>query len=166
MYCSPIWRPHLIKHILLLESVQRKATKWILQDFNSDYRSRLCKLKLLPLMRQFEFNDISFFLKSISSTSNHFDVLQFIKFSHTARSPCPRLSHKFSRYNTTRHSYFTRLPRLWNKLTESTDLYSCSTSAAKLKLYNLLWSSFLQSFDSENTCSLHHLCPCSRCVVQ
>ena len=41
-YCSVIWRPHLIK---LLESVQRRATKFIFNDFTSDYKSRLIKLR-------------------------------------------------------------------------------------------------------------------------
>ena len=38
-YCSPVWRPHCIKDISLLESVQRKATKWILNDYVSDYKT-------------------------------------------------------------------------------------------------------------------------------
>jgi hypothetical protein len=40
LYCSHIWRSHLIKDIKLLESVQRKATKWILNDYKMD-----CKLR-------------------------------------------------------------------------------------------------------------------------
>ena len=64
-YCSQIWRPHLIKDISLLESVQRKATKWILNNFILDYKSRLCSLQLLPLMMSFEVNDITFFITSV-----------------------------------------------------------------------------------------------------
>ena len=33
-YCSTIWRPYLLKDIALLESVQRRSTKWILNDYN------------------------------------------------------------------------------------------------------------------------------------
>ena len=59
-YCSPILRPNLIKDILLLESVQRRATKFILNDYSSDYKTRLTSLKLLPLMYRLELNDIMF----------------------------------------------------------------------------------------------------------
>ena len=53
-YCSQLWRPHLTKDILLIERVQRRATKYILGYFNSDYKTRLLKLRLLPLMMEFE----------------------------------------------------------------------------------------------------------------
>ena len=48
LYCSQIWRPHLIKDIKLFESVQRRATKFILQDYHSSYKDRLIALHLLP----------------------------------------------------------------------------------------------------------------------
>ena len=37
-YCSPIWRPYLLKDIALLETVQKRATKWILNDYQSGYK--------------------------------------------------------------------------------------------------------------------------------
>ena len=57
-YCSQVWRPHLLKHIMSLERVQRRATKFILNDFSSDYKSRLVVLQIFPLMMQLEVNDI------------------------------------------------------------------------------------------------------------
>jgi len=44
MYCSPVWRPHLMKDINNLELLQRRATKYILNDYASDYKTRLVKL--------------------------------------------------------------------------------------------------------------------------
>jgi len=41
MYCSPVWHPHLMKDITKIERLQRRATKYILQDYNSDYKTRL-----------------------------------------------------------------------------------------------------------------------------
>ena len=61
-YCSPLWRPHLLKDIELLEQIQRRATKFILNDYSSDYKFRLTSLKLLPLMMFYELLDLSFFI--------------------------------------------------------------------------------------------------------
>ena len=49
-YCSQLWRPSLIKDIVCLERIQRRATKFILNDYSMDYKSRLTSLGLLPLM--------------------------------------------------------------------------------------------------------------------
>ena len=65
-YCSQIWRPQLIKDIVLLESVQRRATKWILDDFQSNYKSRLLLTGLLPLIMVYEVNDVVFFYEICS----------------------------------------------------------------------------------------------------
>ena len=46
----------LFNDILLLEKVQRRATKVILNDYTSDYKSRLIKLQLLPLMYAYELH--------------------------------------------------------------------------------------------------------------
>ena len=49
VYCSQVWRPHLVKDIKLLEDVQRRASNFILNDYTSDYKTRLLQLSLLPL---------------------------------------------------------------------------------------------------------------------
>ena len=67
LYCSPLWRPYLIKDILLLERVQCRATKFILDDYSMDYKSRLINLELLPLMYIYKLTDTLFTIKSFKN---------------------------------------------------------------------------------------------------
>ena len=64
-YCSQVWRLHFIKDITSLERSQQWATKFILNDFTTYYRSRLISLNLFHLMYFFKFLDILFFLPSV-----------------------------------------------------------------------------------------------------
>ena len=41
IYCSPIRRPWFIKNIMLLEGIQCKSTNYILNNYHSDYKTRL-----------------------------------------------------------------------------------------------------------------------------
>ena len=58
MYCSIVWRPNLIKNITLVKRIQRRETKFILNDYDFSYFDRLKKLNLLPLMYIFELNEV------------------------------------------------------------------------------------------------------------
>ena len=65
MYCSILWRPHLIQDFTKIERLPRRATNYILNDFSTDYKSHLIELKLLPLMYIFELVDIMFLSKPL-----------------------------------------------------------------------------------------------------
>ena len=58
IYSSQLWNPYLIKDIVILERTQRRATKFILNDYSSNYKSRLLNLNILPLMYQYDYYDI------------------------------------------------------------------------------------------------------------
>ena len=75
IYCSQFWRPYLLKDIITLERIQRRAyaTKFILNDYQSSYRFRLVKLHLLPLMYLFELYDI-IFIKSLKNPTISFNI--------------------------------------------------------------------------------------------
>ena len=49
-YCSQLWNQHLIKDTTTLQRVQRCATKYLLDDYSSDYKHHLLNLQLLLLM--------------------------------------------------------------------------------------------------------------------
>ena len=38
-YCSPIWRQNLIKDITVLDGMQRRASKFVLNDYSLDYKN-------------------------------------------------------------------------------------------------------------------------------
>ena len=162
-YCSEIWRLHLLKDIQTLENIQRRATKFILSDFSSDYKSRLLSINMLPLMMQFELSDIMFFIKSLKEPSDSFDILKYVTFcsGRTRSATFLKLKLPSVRTNLERHFYFNRLPRLWNSLPPISTVNSLYRIKSDLRKF--LWSHFVTNFDPARPCSFHLVCPCSRC---
>ena len=165
MYCSILWRPHLIQDFTKIEILQHRATKYILNDFSTDYKSRLIQLKLLPLMYSFELVDIMFFIKSLKAPTSNFNITDYVTFSSstTRSSSGLKLIHNFSSNNKVRNFYFNRLARLWNSF-PIIDLHlPINTIKGQLKQY--LWKHFMNNFNPADPCSLHYLCPCIRCCA-
>lgn len=159
-YASQLWRPHKKKDILLLERVQRRATKFILNDYKSNYKCRLLSLKLLPLMMSLEISDIIFFISSYKDSQDHFNISSQVRFtsSSTRASTNKKLIHNVSSSYLSHHnSYYNRLPRLWNCL-PPLDLNSSITTIKK-DLKAIFWSHFVSIFDPDNPCTFHLLCP-------
>ena len=164
-FCSQVWHPYLTKHIIQLERIQKKATKYILQGSPySDYRQRLISLDLLPLMYWFDLQDIMFLIKSFKTPSDNFDPLSYVSFvsNNTRSSSSGKLVHKFSKTSFSRHFYFNRVVRLWNSLPRI-DL-SLSVISIKNIIIEEFWSHFYTHFISDLPCTYHFLCPCNRCV--
>ena len=159
LYCSQVWRPFLIKHILLLERAQRRATKYILNDYCSSYKSRLLNLKLLPLMYIYELNDVIFFIKSYKSSFKHFNINDYIKFSesNTRSGTSSKMIHHRSSSNISHNSYFCRLPRLWNSL-PPIDL-TLPIPTIKHKLFIFFMEPFYQILQRELSLHLSLLLP-------
>ena len=165
LYCSPLWRPHLLTNIKSLETVQRRATKFIMDDASMNYRDCLLRLNMLPLMMEFETADILFLIKSIKYPSIHFNITHFISFSssNTRSSSAFKIQHKRTKSNVQGHFYLNRIPRLWNSL-PSLDT-NLSTSTVNSKLRQFFWNHFISNFDSHNPCTFHYLCPCLNCLI-
>ena len=71
-HCSVVWRPHNQTTITKLESIQKRAIKWILnEDYHSytnlEYLLRCKQLNILPLEYKFLFNDLLLFHKIIKN---------------------------------------------------------------------------------------------------
>lgn len=162
-YCSVIWRPQYQRDILQLERVQRRATKWILSDYHSDYKSRLLALDLLPVMMVYELADLSFFLKSFHSPTPNFNIMNFVSFCSgvTRSSSLKKLRIPFNPSNRSRHFYFSRLPRLWNSLPPLDPSSSVSSNVTLIKKFFL--DKFISSFNPSLPCTFHYHCPCGNC---
>jgi len=159
LYCTQVWRPYLLKDTLNFERVQRHATKYMLSDNTSNYKTRLFQLKVLPLMYLFELQDILFAFKSIKCPTSQFTITDFITFNSasTRSGSSNKLIHQFHLNNMSRHSYFHCLPNLWNAL-PIMDLFRW--------LRKHFWNHFVENFDDTNPSILHYLCLCSSCHLR
>ena len=163
-YCSQVWRPFQVKDICFLEKIQRRGTKYILNDFNSDYKTRLISLHLLSLMYTYELLDIIFLVRNLKFPDPSFPVKDYIQFSSSSTrvSSYSKLIHLSSRTNKSHHSFFKRVTRLWNAL-PPIDLTQ-SVNTIKQQLKEFLWSHFINNFDPDSPCTYHFHCPCNRCT--
>ena len=163
-YCSQLWRPHKTKDIKLFKRIQR-ATKFILQDFKSDSKSRLTTLHLLPLSLWFEYFDIPFLIKCLKDPSDHFNMSLFIKsLSHKTRASSGgklRCTLPCSSINTVYFFYFNRVVKLWNSLPIINRSLSTSTTKSQIKIF--LWLYFISTFDPHTTCTWFIFCACPSC---
>ena len=170
LYGSQIWRPLQLKDTKPIKSLQRRATKYILNDYTSEYRSRLIKLpdQLLPLSMLLGLNDnMCFFVKSLKLIldNNSFDISKYIKFNHnqTRSGSYKKLVQPLVENNRDKQFYFNRLPYLWNSL-PPIDL-SVSFTTIKRKLTDIFWNSFLANFSTDNNCTYYYKCPCPSCFT-
>ena len=138
-YGSEIWAPQTTsRDLLCLESVQRRATKYILQDFTSSYPDRLKKLNLLPISYWFEIKDITFFYKC---KAGYYDltledyILDNSTNHHTRFSSTDSYRPNRCRTSSFRNLFFNRIVPLWNSLPGEIKS-SLSIQSLKLNLYN------------------------------
>ena len=139
----------MVKDIQSIEKIQRRATKYILSDYNSDYKSRLLSLNLLPLMYWLDLQDLVFFIKCLKDPNDTIGIYCYVNFvekNRTRAGMANKLQHKFARLSS-----------------EIIDL-NLSVYTNKVRLTSFLWEHFKHNFDSNNLCSFHFVCPCYKCV--
>ncbi len=80
-HCTIVWRPSAQTSIDKIESIQKRALKWIINDAyisfsdNRTYYAACKKLNILPLCFQFDFKDMVFFHSVFYNLNNN--VTQF-----------------------------------------------------------------------------------------
>ena len=131
---------------------------------NLDYKGRLIKLNILPLMYYFEIANL-FTVNSLKSSSHRFDIFNYISHitSVTRLSYKLTLQHVRSSSNISNHFFFHRIPRLWNKMPFIN--LSLETNVIRKKLFDFLWEHFTINFNVNMICSYHFLCHCAKCTA-
>ena len=163
LYCSSLWHPHLPSNIRSLETMQIRATKFIICESSLDYKEHLMNSNLLPLMMEYDIRNILiFFLKCVKTNNAHFNIHDFLTFrsTKTRSSTFFKLRHSKSSNNIQSNEFFNS--RLWNSLPLIDIRLSIKTLKAKLRKF--FWQYLYNyNFDSNNYCSFHFLCPCHKC---
>ena len=89
----------------------------MLEDYSSDYKTRLETLQLLSLMLVYELIDLSFSLKALQSPLQSLAILDHVWFSSSAtHSNDTKLKYYSCHGNKHSDSYFNCLPQLWKTL--------------------------------------------------
>ena len=169
-YASIIWHPNK-NDLVHIESLQRRATKYILNDYTSDYKTRLSELKLLPLCYHKEICDLSFFYKSLNGFID-FDLKSIFNF-YQSTEPSTRMGSKgimlmLGHARTERHHsfYANRMPHMWNALSQDTRQVTCKNKFVKpfrSKLFSCYSDRTALLFDVNNSCTWVTFCRCARC---
>ena len=118
-YATEVWSPSNISLNLKVQNVQRRATRWILQQRKGqqEYKDRLVALDLLPLCHDRELKDLTFFYKALHEHIG-IDISNFVSFVNNRRtrsSNLRTLKTPYCRTSTFQSSYFNRIVKLWNK---------------------------------------------------
>ena len=168
-YGSVVWAPTTKQNILLLEKVQRKATRYICNYNGMDYRARLLRTKLIPLTSRRETLDCQFAFKARAGTLG--ETIKSICSAKPARHNMrldkdnTKIYQKLVNTETFSHFYSNRLPPIWNKLPEYIRglIYVPKSSKFKHALRKYYKKRLEETFDPENPCTWVTKCRCPTC---
>ena len=145
---------------MLIESVQRRATRFICKNNELSYRERLQKLNLLPINYRLELLDLVCFFKRIHGLVK-LNMSNFVSFNQgrTLRSTAGvYLKTPRTRTSCFGDSYFNRIVNPWNSLLDI--VKNCTTvSNFKNQLKKFYFSCLFRVFDADNIRSYKIVCP-------
>jgi hypothetical protein len=165
------------KYLCKLESTQRRATKYILNDYNMDYKTRLAHCGLMPLSLRRQFLDTVFLYNSLTHL-NDMNISLYMETVNMNDIGVTRLQNMYDelmfksiRTKTELYSkfYTKRIINLWNSVPyeirslELTDYGKNTTFKNALK--NWFMKYFLENFISDNTCTWVVKCICKECKL-
>jgi hypothetical protein len=144
-YASNVWNPYLLKHINVIENVQRRFTKRIPSLSHLSYPERLAALDLESLELRRLKADLVLYYKILHNLVNiprsHLPPTPREPNTHT-RSEVPHLSLPVSSTNELDNNFFSRCVSSWNFLPQSA-VSSSSIKTFKTNISTVDFSPFL-----------------------
>ena len=168
-YGSVIWAPTTKQNLMLLEKVQRKATRYICNYNGMNYRDRLLRTKLIPLASRRETLDCQFAYKARAGTLG--EKIQTIcsvrPLRHNTRldKDRSRIQCKLINTETYGHFYSNRLPPIWNKLPEHIRSIPYVPKSSKFKhaIKKVYKERLNDLFNPDSPCTWVTKCRCPTC---
>jgi hypothetical protein len=175
-YNTVTWACNNKKSMCKIESVQRRMTKYILDDYELDYKSRLIECNLLPLTLRRQYLDCIFTYNSINNL-NDFNICSKVSLLSDQTDNFTRLRANqdplMFKVEKTKHEsyckfYTRRIISLWNLIpyqirsAELTEMGYNTTFKRELKVW--LYTYFVEKFN-DNTCSWIIDCGCRNCKL-
>ena len=124
-YCAPVWDPHAVKNIEILEKVQKRAARWLTakwdnnsKQWNKSYLQSLSELNWRSLQQRRSYLNQCQTFKVL----NGLDYIEFAKYWSYSGARQTRQWHACtiqtisSRVNAFRFSFFVSAPFVWNSL--------------------------------------------------
>lgn len=170
LYGSTIWYPNKSCK-KLLEGTQRRATKYILGDYESDYKMRLQMTKLIPLSYYKESRDMCFLYKCIHgyySLDVHTYLTLTTNIHHRTRSTVDdfKINIENAKTEKAKEFFFHRVVKPWNIIPYNIRSQICSSkeiTPVKRWLMNHYMNLTQAYFEVENVCTWVSFCRCSNC---
>jgi hypothetical protein len=142
-YNSPVWSPHLLKDINLIEKVQRRFTKYLKGLYNVSYDERLLAVNLERLEARRIRCDVITAYKIIFGLTviNCSDFFTFSNTAFSTRGHHYKLLPPSCNCDTRRHCFTSRVAYIWNNLPAGTTDFS-----SLIKFKNSLNCAFFNRF--------------------
>ena len=142
-YCSPIWSPHSVGDILLLESVQRSFTRRIPGLENMSYDARLKALNMISLERRRLHFDLVFCYKLLNGLIGGVpDNYGLVLSTRKSRGNSFKLVINNPRIDARKYFFSSRICEPWNSLPDSVVLVN-NVKSFKRQLFTLDFNTFL-----------------------
>jgi hypothetical protein len=159
-YANQVWSNTSVGNLKTIESLQRRATRYILPNTELSYKERLLSLNMLPLTYWHEMNNITLFYKLINK---HYNVQlnELIQFKNTRTT---RHSSKYDikvplcKSKLFQNSFYCVLPKIWNSLPVEVRL-SSSKSVLKRKLTDYYTEALKNTYDIDYSQTWKTVCP-------